>query len=148
MCGVERGDYPVNARREHVPMVTELGGEPVTRPVGRGTPDGFPQRGVLSDQPGGARPGRQSVDGLDECRADHDTDRVAGPSGPAGGLQVGDKLDDGGQCKQCCGPDERHAQVILWRWPWGAVPWSGPRSVDALAGAPVFKLQVHSTGRV
>lgn len=46
---------------------------------------------MFSNQARGAAPGRQRVERLDERHADHRSDRVAGPTCPAGGLKLGDE---------------------------------------------------------
>ena len=59
-----------------------------------------PQRGVLADQPGSPGPGRQRVDRLDERRAHHGPERVAGTAGPPGFVKIRDQLLDLGQVQQ------------------------------------------------
>ncbi len=97
---MQGGEHPVNARGQHVAVLAELRGETVAGPVRRRAADGFPQRRVLSDQARGPRPRRKRVDGLDQGRADHGTDWVAGASGPARPVKIGDKLHDLGQSQQ------------------------------------------------
>jgi len=97
---MQSGEHPVKARGQHVAVVAQLRGEPVARPV-RGSPaDDLAQHGVLADQPGGTSPGRKAVDRLDERRAHHHADRVAGTPGPADLVKISDEPLDLGQFQQ------------------------------------------------
>ncbi len=117
-------------------MLAELSGEPVAGPVRRRAADGFPQRGVLGDQPGGTGPRRKCIDGLDYGRADHDADRVSGAAGPACLFQIRDKPDDLGQAQQ--GGD---LSRVTRGWYFG-----GGHGVQSLGPAP--GVLTHSRGHL
>jgi hypothetical protein len=96
---VEGSKDGLDAFGQPVVVLAQLRGESVARVQGRGTAEDTLQGRVVGHESHDARPSGEAVEGLHQGHTDHGPDGVAGASGPAGRLQVGDQGGDlrGGQ---------------------------------------------------
>jgi hypothetical protein len=93
---------------------------------------------MLGDQGDGAGPRRERVERLRQGHADHRADRVAGPTGPAGRLKLGDKPAD------LRAAEQRRDLYGVGAWCYrradhgGAISWSRPPEVATSRGSLLF----------
>src|SRR4029453_2437591 len=91
--------------------------------------------GMLANQGNSASPGRQGVERLRQCHADHRADRVAGSAGPAGGRQLGCELGDLRAAEQRRNLFGVEPPCYLRPDHGGHISWSRPPEVAASRGS-------------
>lgn len=78
----ERLGASIEARAEHLPVLTQLRCEAATGPVGRRTAEDFTERGMLADQRSRPRPRRKPVDATHKDGTDQGAGSVPLPPSP------------------------------------------------------------------